>query len=300
MNNKSLKNRILLIGFSIQLAISQGDTNVSIAGFSIEANSKLTTFLDSVRSYDGRKIAVFDGDGTVLGQVPHYLADECLYEYALQHPDRKNEIIQTMKTQSNVSLHYVQNRVHYLSGKTLTEVREMGVDCFERFYKSKIYEPMKDLIKVLKMNSFEVWIVTASPEYLYQQFLSQSFDIPITNIVGVKSVVSDGMITDNIVHPVPQDKGKKEAIETFIQGKPLFVAGNSRGDKEMIEHSSAIRMIVNPDEHIAHDQSESIASYAKRNGWIIVRINDLVSNDFPFVSSKYFGIRKNKTRDYKK
>jgi len=59
-------------------------------------------------------------------------------------------------------------------------------------------------------------------------------------------------------------------------------------------------MIVNPDEHIAHDQSESIASYAKRNGWIIVRINDLVSNDFPFVSSKYFGIRKNKTRDYKK
>lgn len=29
-----------------------------------------------------RKVAVFDGDGTVIGQVPYYLADEALYRYA--------------------------------------------------------------------------------------------------------------------------------------------------------------------------------------------------------------------------
>ena len=32
-----------------------------------------------------RKVAVFDGDGTVMGQVPHYLADEALYQYADEH-----------------------------------------------------------------------------------------------------------------------------------------------------------------------------------------------------------------------
>ena len=157
---------------------------------------------------------------------------------------------------------------------------------------------MKSLIKLLKNNDFEVWIVTASPESMYQKFLSKAFSLPITNIIGVKTIIRDGFITDEIVHPVPQDKGKKEAIETFIQGIPLLVAGNSRGDKEMIEHSAGIKMIVNPDEHIAHDQIESIAAYADRHNWIIVRINDMINENFPAVSSKQYAIRKNKVRFY--
>ncbi len=44
--------------------------------------------------YQGRKVAVFDGDGTVLGQCPHYLADECLYGEAQKHPEKKPDIIQ--------------------------------------------------------------------------------------------------------------------------------------------------------------------------------------------------------------
>ena len=272
---------------------------ISIEGFSDHANLQLNAFLDSVKTLDQRKIAVFDGDGTVLGQVPHYLADECLHEFALKNPNRKPLIIDQMKNQSNVSLPYVQNRVIYLSGQTLEDVRAMGADCFDRFYTNKIFQPMAELINILKNNGFEVWIVTASPEFLYQKFLSVTFSIPITNIIGVKSVIRNGIITDEIVRPVPQDKGKKEAIETFIQGVPLLVAGNSRGDKEMIEHSAGIKMIVNPDEHIAHDQKESIATYADRHNWIIIRINDVVEIGFPAVSSKKFGTRKNKVRFYR-
>ena len=78
----------------------------------------------------------------------------------------------------------------------------------------------------------------------------------------------------------------------------MLVAGNSRGDKEMIEHSAGIKMIVNPDEHIAHDQVESIAAYADRHNWVIVRINDMINENFPAVSSKRYGIRKNKVRFY--
>ena len=293
----SRKMIFLITGLSllIMTACQISDPKITaINGFSPAANDQLNEFLVAVQNETGRKIAVFDGDGTVLGQTPHYLADECMYQWAEKNPDTRPEIRDALKSQSNVSLPYVQNRVHLVAGMGLQEYRDLGEACFEANYKDKIYEPMRELIEVLKHESFEIWIVTASPEGMYQQFLSKAFQIPITHIIGVKSVIRNGCITDEIIQPVPQDHGKREAIETFVQDVPLLVAGNSRGDKEMIEFSRGLKIIINPDEHIAPDQTESIADYARRNEWLIVRINDVPDPDFPSVSSKKYGIRLNK------
>jgi len=286
----------LLILFFLSSCSNKNDSFLPLSGFSDKDNTKLKQFLNTTQFEQGRKIAVFDGDGTVLGQTPHYLADECMYLYAKEHPDQKPEIIAKMIKQSNVSIPYVQNRVLFMSGKPLQFYRDLGEACYAQYYSNKIFEPMRDLINLLKDYNFEIWIVTASPEGMYQQFLSKELGIPITHIIGVKSIIRDGIITDEIVKPVPQDHGKKEAIETFIQDVPLLVAGNSRGDKEMIEHSRGLRMIVNPDEHIAPDQEESIADYAKKNDWLIVYIDDVPEPNFPAVSSQDFQIRMNKTR----
>lgn len=300
-----MKKIVLLLLIVSQSFIScNRDTKIlnfiAIDGFSQEANQHLKLFFEKHKDTEGRKIAVFDGDGTVMGQTPHYLADECMYQYAKENPEWNQEIIDTITQLSNVSLPYVQYRVKYISGKSLQFYRDVGEKTFNEHYKDKIFLPIKDLIETLKKNDFEVWIVTASPEGMYQQFLSKEFDIPITNIIGVKSVIKNGIITDDIVHPVPQDEGKMEAIETFIQGKPLLVAGNSRGDKEMIEFSGDLKIIVNPDEHIATGQKQSISDYAKEEDWLVIKINDTPNNNFPLVSSENFGIRLNKTRAIKK
>lgn len=268
-----------------------------MAGFSPAASATLDAFFLRTAAHKGRKVAVFDGDGTVFGQTPHYLADECLFAHAQAHPERNPAVIAEMKTQSNVSLPYVQNRIRYLAGLSLIEIRNLGMSCYRRDYKGKIYPPMKTLVGRLVAAGFEVWVVTASPEALYQGFLAEALDIPITRVIGVKSVVSGGKTTDRMVEPVPQDQGKLEAIETFVQARPLLVGGNSRGDKEMIEHSADLKLIVNPDEHVAPDQSESVASYAQKHGWLVVRIRDVPAPGFPAVSSKVFGMRLNKTRD---
>ncbi len=287
---------ILIIGLS---ACKSTNNNVynPIKGFNEETNQQLEEFFQKTENEPGRKIAVFDGDGTVLGQTPHYLADEAMYMYALDHPDKNPVIFKEMITQSNVSIPYVKNRVKYIAGISLQEYRDLGENCFKKYYSNKIFEPMRNLISTLKLNNFEIWIITASPEGMYQQFLSKELKIPITHIVGIKSVIKDGIITDEIIKPIPQDHGKKWAIESFIQDVPLFVAGNSRGDKEMIEFSKGLKMIVNPDEHIAQDQTESISDYAKKNGWLIVRINDVPDKNFPSISSKKFNIRINKTHE---
>jgi len=266
-----------------------------VAGFSDRTNREIERFLEKSAQEKGRKVAVFDGDGTVIGQAPHYLADECLYRAALDHPLKKPDIIRRMRPLSNVSLEYVQLRVLFFEGDTVRHVEGLGDECFRKYYKDKIFAPMRDLIALLKKNGFEVWIVSASPEVMYRPFLSRELGIPATNVIGVKSVVRGGRITGTIVLPVPQDQGKKEAVETFVQEAPLFAAGNSRGDREMIESSRGMRMIINPDEHAEKGEAESIASYARRNGWLVERIPDVPPADFPAVSSKSFGVRINKT-----
>ncbi len=288
---------ILFISYTTGACLRSGAAFHPISGFSHETNTAIEKFLKETSTVEGRKVSVFDGDGTVFGQVPHYMADECLYQHAKAHPERKPEIISRMKPKSNVSLPYVQDRVHYLSGMKLDEIRALGKSCYQKDYTGKMYPQMKELTSLLKKNGFEVWVITASPEGLYQGFISEALDIPITNVVGVKSIVHGGVVTDRIVDPVPQDEGKKEAIETFVQAVPLFAGGNSRGDKEMIESSSGIRMIINPDEHVQEGEKESIADYAKRQNWLVERIRDVEEPGFPAVSSKDFGVRRNKSHE---
>ncbi|HNW29622.1 MAG TPA: haloacid dehalogenase-like hydrolase [Spirochaetota bacterium] len=281
----------------VLLNVSCGPSAVfePVAGFSDRTNREIERFLKKTATEKGRKIAVFDGDGTVIGQAPHYLADECLYRAALDNPGKKPDIVRRMRPLSNVSVEYVQLRVLFFEGDTVRSVEDLGDECFNRYYKDIIFAPMRDLIALLRKNGFEVWIVSASPEAMYRPFLSRAFGIPETNVIGVKSVVRGGRITGTIVPPVPQDGGKMEAVETFIQESPLFAAGNSRGDREMIESSRGIRMIINPDEHVEKGETESIAAYARRSGWLVERIPDVPPAGFPAVSSKKFGIRINKT-----
>ena len=69
-----------------------------------------------------------------------------------------------------------------------------------------------------------------------------------TVLIGVKSLVTmGGVVTDQIVFPSPQDEGKAEVIRTFIKTRPLFAAGNSRGDMEMMNTSVGLKLILNPD-----------------------------------------------------
>lgn len=270
-----------------------------ISGFKAESNKQLVGLFERYRDYTGRKIAVFDGDGTVLGQVPHYLADECMYEHAevASVSPEKRKILEKLAPLSNVSIPYVIGRVEYFSGQSLQSLRETGQRCFDLYYKNKMYAPMKALAGELQRQGFEVWIVTASPEALYQGFLSRELGIPVTRIIGVKSEVQHGLTTNTIVQPVPQDAGKQHAIETFIQDRPQLVGGNSRGDREMIEYSSDLKMIINPDQHISEGDTESMADYARREGWLVERVRDVKEEGFPGISAKQWKVRENRPRE---
>lgn len=305
-----MKNRVLI--FLAAIVFVASCTNVQVLyqpvdGWSKEINERLENFLDSTKTLSIRKVAVFDCDGTVFGQVPYYLADEALYRYADEVLKNRNDDEARMKLAilnsmvehgDNVSKRYVEDRIHFLAGLTPEEIEDLGYNSFQSSYQGKFYPEMKELIENLKRYGYEVWIITASPEILYQKFVAKELGIPAVNVIGVKSVVKEGFTTSEIILPVPQDDGKAHAIETFIKTRPLIVGGNSRGDMDMVNESSGLKIMVNPDDITIRGPSDgpmsgyTVKSFWEKEGALILKCNDVTEPGIRFHTGEW-GIKPN-------
>ncbi|WP_202623050.1 HAD family phosphatase [Odoribacter sp. Z80] len=289
---------------SLMYAGAQSYSYKPVKGFSDETNAQLEAFFDSTVPMKIRKVAVFDCDGTLFGQVPYYLADEALYEFAQKNYAGKSDkrskekmaIVDKLLHGNNVGVEYVQNRIQFLSGLTPEEIAEIGHVMFQEKYQNKMYPEMKQLLANLKDYDFEVWIVTASPEFLYEKFCAEQLGIPQERILGVKSLVTaDGVTTGQLVYPVPQDNGKAEVVNTFIKTKPLFAGGNSRGDMELMNTSVGLKLIVNPDDKKVEKEmgNKTVKQYWDNDPRAItVYCNDVPEGDYQYVTGEW-GVKKN-------
>jgi phosphoserine phosphatase len=288
---------IYLVSVFCCLSALQAQEYRNIKGWSQDVNDKLESFLNSTVPMKERKVAVFDCDGTTFGQVPYYLADEALYKYADEVLKKRNDkeareklaiLDRMVKNGDNVGKVYVEDRVHFLAGLSPEEIETIGYDCYRQSYKGKFYPEMKEFIANLKSYGFEVWILTASPELLYQKFVAEEFGLSNINIVGAKCVIKEGVTTGEIIPPIPQDDGKAHAIETFIKTKPLIVGGNSRGDMDMLNESFGLKMVVNPDDVTVRGPEDgpmngyTVKSYWEKEGALIVKCNDVTDPKVKF------------------
>ncbi len=126
-----------------------------IATWPDETNARIEEFLNTTLTVTDRKVAVFDCDGTVFGQAPYYLADEALYDYA----DKRVQKMAILLVKDG----WHGDGVHFFGWHE--EIATLGYDCYMRSYKGKMYPEMKALISNLEEYGFEVWILTASPEF---------------------------------------------------------------------------------------------------------------------------------------
>lgn len=287
----------------------QAQTFRPVKGWSTAVNDQLEGFLNATIPMKERKVSVFDCDGTTFGQVPHYLADEALYQYADEVLKKRNDkeakerlaiLDRMVKNGDNVGKIYVEDRVHFLAGLSPEEIETIGYDCYRKSYKGKFYQEMKELIANLKEYGFEVWILTASPELLYQKFVAEEFGISNIYVVGAKCVVANGKTTGEIILPIPQDDGKASTIETFIKVRPLIVGGNSRGDMDMLNESIGLKIVVNPDDVTVRGTEDglmsgyTVKSYWEKEGALIVKCNDVADPNVKFHTTDW-KIRQNKT-----
>lgn len=277
-----------------------------IKGFQDKTNEQLEAFLESTVPMKTRKVAVFDCDGTLFGQAPYYLADEALYEFAKQNYEGKTDpksvekmaIVDQLLHGDNVGVDFVQNRVRFLSGLTAEEIQTIGNNMFHEKYQNKMYPEMKALIRNLENYDFEVWILSASPELLYQRFCAEQLGLPEDRILGVKSRVGEGnVVTDELVYPVSQDEGKADVVRTFIKADPLFAGGNSRGDMEMMNTSVGLKIMINPDDKKAEKVTggKTMKQYWSEDPTCIIEYcNDVPTEGITYVTEEW-GVKNNAT-----
>ncbi len=161
---------------------------------------------------------------------------------------------------------------------------------YSMLYRDLPYSPMLELLAYLQDSDFEVFIVTGGEIDFLRSISMQIYNVSPENVVGssVKykydtenaSVVRTGELGS------ANDKHVKPAnIQLHIGKKPIFAAGNSDGDYEMMEYTLSgdglsMAILVNHDdaerEYVYMHGTEKAVKDAKTKGWYIVSMK----NDF--------------------
>ncbi len=257
------------------------------------------------------RIAVFDNDGTLWNEKPLYIPVELEMVFIQQNysakPEWKNDELYTGIANDDLSVlskystgeligklfatHDGQKEEDYKKFvyETLSTVQHSK---FNRPLKEMTYSPMVQLVDYLQDNEFNVFIVTGGEITSVRTVSEEIYNIPKENVVG-SSVVLEYVTDDNgsylvrtaKIQSANDQQVKPTNIELHIGRKPIFAAGNSNGDYEMMEYTlsgdgPSMAILVNHDddqrEYSYMHGTEKAVEDATEKGWYVVSMK----NDF--------------------
>jgi phosphoserine phosphatase len=207
------------------------------------------------------RIAVFDNDGTLLLEQPIYVevaqVIDRLKSIALTQPSLRdvqpykaaldNDIAAIAAMGSSALFDLVAKTN---AGMSPDEFRA-AVDAWfkttrhPRFGKpldQLTYQPMLELIRLLKKRGFKVYIVTGSGVEFVRAFSQRAYGIPPENVIGSTgklAVVKKGetltLLREPQIDRINDGPGKVIGISETIGKRPILAVGNSDGDYQMLQ-----------------------------------------------------------------
>jgi len=255
------------------------------------------------------RIAVFDNDGTLWAEQPMYFQAFFVFErikaLAPQHPEWKDKepfasvLRGDMKTAlagGERALLEMVMATH--AGMTTEEFEKSVIDWLAtakhpktgKPFTEMVYQPMLELLTYLRTNGFKTFIVSGGGIEFMRPWAEKVYGIPPEQIIG-SSIKSKYELRDGkpVIVKLPElnfidDKGGKPVgIHHHIGRRPIFAAGNSDGDFEMLEWTTAgkgsrLGMIIHhtdAEREFAYDRESHIGKLDKgldeadAKGWII-------------------------------
>jgi phosphoglycolate phosphatase-like HAD superfamily hydrolase len=238
-----------------------GATRTSILSFLDRATSAGSTDYVPV----AERVAVFDNDGTLWSEQPIYF--QLIYvmdqvkALASEHPEWKSQQPFASVLSGDPSKALVGGKAALLEmlaathGGMTTEafadsvadwVRTARHPTTGRPYTQMVYQPMLELLELLRANGFKTYIVSGGGVDFMRAFAEAVYGIPPEQVIG-SSMASRYEVQANgpAIVKLPQvgfidDKeGKPIAIHQHIGRRPVFAAGNSDGDLQMLEWTTA-------------------------------------------------------------
>jgi len=212
----------------------------------------------------GRRVAVFDADGTLwyddIGEAfARWLVEGDLLKGT--HADSFWDEYERRVNESRIDGYTWVIQV--MAGLPEADVK---LWCRQLAAAWSNYRPgMKALIAGLEQEGYETWICSASNRWIVRA-TAPYVGIPDERVLGIETQVADGLLTTRPIYPRPCNQGKVDAIQKHIGVKPVFAFGDSMGDFEML--AWAVQpMVVGRRDH----QDNELVRQAGPRGWPVHR-----------------------------
>jgi phosphoglycolate phosphatase-like HAD superfamily hydrolase len=140
-------------------------------------------------------------------------------------------------------------------------------------YTELTYLPMQELLKYLRASGYKTYIVTGGGQDFVRVYSEAVYGIPPEQVVGTAGGTKYGYGKDGKPFLTKEPKlllndnnaGKPEGIHLMIGSRPVLAAGNSTGDRQMLEYTNAgsgarLSMIV------LHDDAKREYAYGPAQG----------------------------------
>lgn len=284
-----MRKTIFAVGLAIGLSLVTSVTHLAAhsAEYSKEASQMIAqtdipAALDWSPEIKSKLDALF-AKGNLKGQVAVFDADETLWRHDVGEGFLKflqaNNKLAMVPPGFDAFARYealcAQNKwmgypyaAQVMAGMKEADVKVLAEEYFQNHFKQNVYPAQKALIKRLQAAGVEVWIVSASNQWMVEAG-APALGVPLNRVVGVRLDVVNGLVTANIIPPMTFRQGKVDAIQKYINKTPILVSGDSITDYEMLRTASQLQLVINPKDKNA--PAENIFKLATEHGWPIQR-----------------------------
>lgn len=271
------------------------------------------------------RIAVFDNDGCLWAEQPMYFQLFFVFDrvkaLAPQHPEWKDR--QPFKAVLENDLKMVlAGGEHALlelmmathAGNTSEEFTRIAADWLTtarhpttgRLFTQMVYQPMLELLDYLRANGFKTFIVSGGGIEFVRAFSEKVYGIPPEQVIGssikTKFEMRDGqpvLVRLPAVNFIDDKAGKPVGIQMHIGRRPVAAFGNSDGDLQMLQWTSAGRTArfclyvhhTDAEREWAYDRASSVGRLDKgldeagERGWTVVDMKKDWKIVFPLVAA---------------
>ncbi|MFC7336469.1 HAD family hydrolase [Haloferula chungangensis] len=313
LRNIAISSALVLTAFAADPLPSWNET---------DSKKAITDFVEKVTKEGSsdfvpvpERIATFDNDGTLWTEQPMYFqlffAIDRVKEMAPDHPEWKTK-------EPFASLLKGDMKGVAASGeKGILEIvaashAGMSTDEFEKLvtawlatakhpktgkpFTEMIFQPMLELLEYLRENDFKTFIVSGGGIEFMRPWTEKVYGIPPEQVVGssikTKFEMKDGkplLMRLPEVDFIDDKVGKPVGINSHIGRRPIFAAGNSDGDRQMLEYTQGgdgarFMLLVHHDDaereysYGADSKigtfSDDLAAEAKKSMWTVVSMKD--------------------------
>ena len=211
------------------------------------------------------RVATFDQDGTLWVEQPVYpqllycldrlvemaeanpaLAGKEPYKTALTRDPEKLKQLVVDDWRTILAITLTGMDVEALDAEVDAWMASARDPRWDRPYTELIYQPMLELMEYLRANGYRTYIVTGGGQDFVRTYSDPVYGIPVDQIVGTSFATKyayDGSGTATLaIEPTlffdDDFDGKARGIQLFIGGRPQAAAGNSTGDRQMLEYTT--------------------------------------------------------------